>query len=73
MKILRITLGILATIPIGLLVYKIAFYPTAYDEHLLRTLIYHAIGVPILILNVWVWLFPEIIESYFLQKKEQDS
>ncbi len=69
MKIFRIVLGILAIIPIGLLAYKILFHATEYDEHLLRTLVFHAIGVPILILNGLVWLYPEIIEFYFFGKK----
>ncbi len=70
MKTFRIMLGILAIIPIGLLANKLIYYPTIYDEDSLRTLIYLAIGVPVLTLNFWAWVYPEIIEFYFFGKPQ---
>ncbi len=57
MKTLRIVLGILAIIPIGLLIDNIFFHPIPpyFDDFSIRTLIYHAIGIPILFLNIYVW------------------
>ena len=73
MKTIRMVLGILAIIPIALLADKIFFRPVTYDEHSLRTWVYYAIGVPILIFNLWIWMFPEIIEPYFFGRKDEDT
>jgi hypothetical protein len=59
MKILRIVLGILAIIPLALLIEKMLLYPTEYDEYSLQTLIYVAVGIPILFLNLLVWISPK--------------
>jgi hypothetical protein len=59
-------LGILAIIPLTLLADKMFFGFTDYDEDSLRTLAFLIIGIPILILNLWIWIYPEIIEFYFL-------
>jgi hypothetical protein len=71
MKTLRIVLGILAIIPLALLADKILFRPTDYDEQSLRTLGYSVIGAPILIFNVWAWIYPQIIDVYFLGNKKK--
>jgi len=68
MKTFRIVLGILAIIPLALLADKILFRPADYDEHLLRTWVYWALGVPILILNFWAWGASKAIEHYFFGK-----
>jgi hypothetical protein len=66
MKTFRIVLGILSIIPLTLLADKMFFGFTGYDEDSLRTLAFLIIGIPILILNLWIWIYPEIIEFYFL-------
>jgi hypothetical protein len=71
MKIFRIVVGILATIPLALLADKLLIYPMEYDEDSMKTLAYLVIGVPILILNFWAWAYPEIIEFYFLGKDKR--
>jgi hypothetical protein len=72
MKTFRIVLGILAIIPIALLADNILFHATQYTEHWLRTLVFFVFGIPILILNLWAWTYPHIIEVYFFGKKEDD-
>lgn len=73
MKTFRIVLGILAIIPLVLLADKISFHPTEYDEDSLRTLAFLIIGVPILILNLWAWIHPEIMEFYFAGKEDNEK
>src|SRR5689334_6329594 len=72
MKSFRIVIGILAILPLTLLVDKLFFHPTIYDEDSLETLIYLTMGVPILTLNFWAWTYPEIIEFYFLGKEQKE-
>jgi len=72
-KTLRIVLGILTIIPVALLADKILFHSTDYGEDSLRTLAFLVIGLPILILNLWAWIYPEIIEFYFLGRKDKDT
>jgi len=71
MKTIRIVLGILAIIPLALLADKMLFHITEYDEDPLKTLTYLICGVPILFFNVWAWVYPEIIEFYFLGKTKK--
>jgi hypothetical protein len=73
MKNIRIMLGILAIIPLALLADKMFFHFADYDEDSVRTLTFLVIGIPILILNFWSWIYPEIIEFYFLGKKSSDA
>jgi hypothetical protein len=68
MNALRIVLGILAVIPLTLLADKLFFHVTEYDDYSLRTLIYYAIGVPIAVLNIWVWAIPETIRDLFMKR-----
>jgi hypothetical protein len=67
MKTLRIVLGILMIIPLALLADKLFFRPAMYDEDSLRTLIYHAVGIPILIFNIWVWIVPETLKDFWFK------
>jgi len=71
MKVFRIVLGILATIPIFLLVDTVS-KPAIYGEVTLEELAYLVLGTPIMILNLWAWIDPEIIEFYFPGVKQQD-
>ena len=71
MKTFRIVLGILAIIPLVLLVDHIFIQTNDYEEASLKELAYMILGIPILILNLWAWIYPEIIEIYFLGKKDQ--
>jgi hypothetical protein len=72
MKAFRIILGILAIIPIFLLVDTVS-KPANYGEVTLGELAYLALGTPIMILNLWAWIEPEIIESYFLHAKDRNK
>ena len=71
MKTFRIVVGILAILPLALLVDKI-FLNSYYVETSLGELLYPAVGVPILTLNFWAWEYPEIIEFYFLGYEGKD-
>ena len=70
MKTFRIVPGVLAIIPISLLVDSVS-RPANYGEVTLGELAYLVLGTPIMILNLWAWIEPEIIEFYFLRIKEQ--
>lgn len=71
MKIFRIVVGVLAVVPIVLLVDALFLRPANYGEGSLGELAYLVFGVPILILNIWAWVHPEIIEFYFFGKKNE--
>lgn len=71
MKAFRIVLGILAIIPIFLLIDSVS-KPANFGEVTLTELAYLVLGTPIMILNLWAWIEPEIIEIYFLGVKRQD-
>ena len=63
--------GILAVIPLIMIVDSLFFHPKFYEYGSLGELAYPVIGVPILIFNFWAWEYPEIIEFYFLGKDKQ--
>lgn len=64
MKTFRIIVGILAIFPLALLVDNI-FLNFYFVDALLGEWLYLVLGVPILTLNFWAWIYPEIIEFYF--------
>jgi hypothetical protein len=66
---LRITLGILAIIPIGLLVYDLVFLRTRPGEDSIQEFAFMVFGIPILVLNYWAWYYPEMIESFWRGKR----
>ena len=66
MKTFRIVVGVVAILPLSLLLDKLFFHPQFYGEGSLGEVMYLLIGVPILTLNFWAWTAPEIIEFYFL-------
>ena len=68
MRTFRMALGILAMIPIALLANKLLYFPAAYAEDSLRTMVYLTIGVPVLTLNFWACEYPEMVEFYFFGK-----
>jgi hypothetical protein len=55
-------------IPLVLLVDAIFIHPITDDPNSLRELIYLSPGVPILVMNLWAWGYPRIIEIYFFGK-----
>ena len=71
MKNFRIVVGILALLPLSLLVDNLFFHPQFYGEGSLGELVYLLFGVPIFTLNFWAWAYPEIIEFYFLGMEKQ--
>ena len=73
MKTFRIVLGILSIIPVTLLVDHIFIQPNYYVEASLKEMAYMILGIPILILNLWAWTYPHIIEVYFFGKKEGNT
>ena len=72
MKTFRIVVGILALLPLSLLVDNLFFHPQFYEEGSLGVLVYLLLGVPILTLNFWAWTYPEIIEFAFLGKNQEN-
>jgi len=71
MKSFRIAVGILAIIPLSMIVDSLFFHPEFYEYGSLGELLYPIFGIPILIFNMWAWIHPEIIEFYFLGKDKQ--
>jgi hypothetical protein len=66
MKSLRIMLAI---IPLALLTDAIILRPANYGANSMGELAFLCSGVPILILNLWVWMYPHFIEVYFFGKR----
>lgn len=62
MKTFRIVAGILALLPLGLLIYHISFESDLYDPNSMSTMAFLVLSVPILTINFWAWFEPEIIE-----------
>ena len=71
MKTFRMIVGILAVIPLSMIVDSLFCHPEYYGEGSLGELAYPVFGVPILIFNLWAWMHPEIIEFYFLGMDKQ--
>ena len=69
MKTFRIVVGVLAIVPVAMIVDAIFLHPANYGPGSLGELVYPVFGVPILILNMWAWVHSEIIEFYFFGKK----
>ena len=62
MKTLRIALGILLVIPLGLLTYRIFFVPVMHEPNALNEMAFLVLGVPILVFNYWIWFEPGMVE-----------
>ena len=71
MKTFRIVVGVLAIVPVVMLVDSIFLRPANYGPGSLGEWTYPVFGVPILILNMWAWVYPEIIEFYFFGKDDE--
>jgi hypothetical protein len=72
MKTFRIMLGILAIIPLFLLVDQIVFQADYYRDDSLKQIAFLVLGIPILILNLWAWGYPSIIEAYFFDNQSEN-
>ena len=70
-KNIRIILASMAIIPIVLLVYNLIFLRTDYGGDSIGEMAFLIFGVPILVLNFWAWVYPEIIE-FFLWGDKKD-
>lgn len=68
MNTFRVAAGILATIPFASVAYITLFLPPSASLNSIAELIYMVFGIPILIVNLWAWMYPEIIEVYFFGK-----
>ena len=68
MKTFRIVACIIAMIPLVLVAYITWFLPLTKELNAWGELIYMVFGVPALIVNLWAWMYPGIIEVYFLGK-----
>jgi len=64
MKTFKITLGILAIIPLALIVLSIAD-PKFIMHNPAAEWIFILAGVPIFVFNLWAWTEPEIIKTMF--------
>lgn len=62
MKTLKIVLGILAIIPIALIIASIA-EPKFIMHNPAAEWLFILVGIPILVLNLWAWDAPHIIKS----------
>jgi hypothetical protein len=60
----RIILGILAILPIGLIIASIADPKLTMHNPSIEW-IFLLIGIPILVLNLWAWDAPEVIKKMF--------
>ena len=69
MKTFRKALGVLAIIPLALIVDSILHPEHYYLEDSMYLLASHVFGLPIIVLNYWAWFEPEIIEFYLFGKK----
>lgn len=72
MKRFRIVVGILALLVLAFFTAAILLPPLVNDQDSLLEWLFTAIGIPILILNMWAWVHPEIIEVVFLGKKKEE-
>jgi len=72
MKIFRILLGILAVIPLFMFADSLFLHPENYKVGSIGELLFPVIGLPILIINMWAWVEPEIIEFYFFGKEMEN-
>jgi hypothetical protein len=70
MKTFRIVIGILAVIPLYMIVDSL-FHPANYGLGTLGELLYPIFGIPILIFNMWAWVHPAIIEYYFFGGEQE--
>ena len=70
MKTFRIGVGILAVIPLALLIEVLFFHPELNCDACIETYAYMLFGIPILTLNFWAWNYPELIEVLFFGKEK---
>ena len=68
MKTFRILVGILAVLPLAMLTDSIFLHPAFYGAGSPGELLFPIAGLPILTLNFWAWMEPEVVEFYFLGK-----
>ena len=71
MKTLRIVFGVLAFIPLALLVNHILIAPISYDPNSPSQMAFMVFGVPILVFNLWLWMDTQIIEFYFFGQEQE--
>jgi hypothetical protein len=71
MKTFRVAAGIFAVIPLVLVAYITLFLPSARERNSWGELAYMLFGVPMLIVNLWAWMYSEIIKVYFFGKHKQ--
>jgi hypothetical protein len=69
MKTFRIVFGVLAIIPITLLIGHISIPPNGYAEDSLFLVTYLVLGIPIFVLNYWAWIDPGLLEFLFFGKE----
>ena len=68
MKTFRIAAGMLAVIPLVLIGYISLFSPVTFEPNTVGELVFLVFGIPVLVVNLWAWVEPEIIEVYFFGK-----
>ena len=73
MKTFRIVLGVLAILPLVLLLDILFLHPERNCDACIETYIYMFLGLPSLIFNYWAWFEPEMIEFAFLGKEKPPS
>lgn len=68
MKTLKIILGILAIIPVSLIIASIAD-PKFIMHNPAAEWVFILVGILIFVFNLWVWIEPEIIKTIFGMKE----
>lgn len=68
-KTFRLAVGILAIIILALTGYINFISPATFEPNTLGELVFLVFGIPILIVNLWAWVEPEIIDVYFFGKE----
>ena len=67
MKTLRIVLGLLTSLPIAIFIDSVFIHPDFYKAGSLGELLFLTLGIPILTLNYWVWVYPDLFAKNIKQ------
>jgi hypothetical protein len=68
MKTFRVIAGVPALLVLVFFAAAILLPPVMNDQYALLECLFPAIGIPILIINMWAWGAPELIEGLFFAK-----
>ena len=69
MKTFRIFMGVLGLLVLAFFAAGMLLPPVVNDQEAFLELLFSAIGIPVLIFNMWAWFEPDMIEEFFFRKK----